>query len=528
MKFLAWLTLGLLALPGWSEEVRVSLASDRPRYFLGENVLLQFRVENTGKTPLLVDIGGDYRGSPRSLRYQVKAFDQRGHLLEDPHPNPMCFGGLSCKWEIKPGKAFQASLALAHYRRIPGPGRYRIQVHHDLGWKDAPSASMEVEFQQPTPEQAAQVVQEMSRLPPAESVSMGQLQAPYRDFWTLSYPVYLQPLTSLANAEALQGLGQIPRPEALASLLKLAQRPELQREAARQICLRLPEANGASPSGAWEEERKRLCQRGWSRSYAGPVRELALSLIGQSEDCVSCGAYILTRLGLAQDAEAVLAVLDRYLPAVSSYPRPGGAGYELEQAVAALPGPPAGLTSSAAQLQALRHKKFSAPLLERALHDRSCRVRELAVQALRDPKAHASDLTRLLQDPDPGVQVAVCEKLPGDPALLGLLRSTPDEWVLRAAAQSCGQPLRWECARILAERLPERERWLVTYQTLAGQVMTRVRGNSSQGDPEPAELQELRHRWLDFLDQHKPEIEAGTTYAELPLELIPSNFSFSP
>ena len=522
-KHLIW--LALMATPGWSEGARVTLQSDRSSYFLGENVLLHFCVENLGNDPISVDMGGDYRGAPRSLRFKVKAFDDQGRLLEDPHPDPLCFGGLGGKTEIKPGKAFVASLALAHYRRIPKAGRYHIVVSHDLGWKQPGSASTDLEYKQPDPQQAEEIVQAMARTPLNRGVSWGQRTPAYRDFWTLSYPFYLEPLEKLAASqpEALVGIGQIPTTEAVPSLLTLASNPKLKLEAARQLCLRLPERGKKS---------SRLVRLGWSPAYIWPVTALARDLIERSDESICQGAYILARIGQADDLPALLKCLDRHLPHVLAYPRPAGAGYELERAVAALPCPKKFPTSSKGGAWLLK-KLLQRPqpaLIERGLQDAAGRVRELAVLAIPpgQEKLYLLGLKPMLQDADPGVQVAVCSKLAGDAAILPLLRATHDEWVLRAAAGACAGRHRWQCAQVLCERLVERERWLTVYQLLADQTMTRVSGNSSNGTPEDAELKELRARWRQFLADHKAELEAGKTFERLPGELIPRNFQFSP
>src|SRR5687767_4029042 len=54
-------------------EFTVSLTADRTQYVLGENVLVHFRVENTGDKPFAVHHGGDYRGAPRQTRFIVRA-----------------------------------------------------------------------------------------------------------------------------------------------------------------------------------------------------------------------------------------------------------------------------------------------------------------------------------------------------------------------------------------------------------------------------------------------------------------------
>src|SRR5436190_16087954 len=143
-RFMMLLLLGACFLfgprqPGEAEErrpvprgARVRVELDRKQYFLGENVLLHFCVENTGGEPFKVEFGGDYRGSPRPLRFSVHAVDAQGKEVADPSPNPMCMGGLSYAKELKPGDKHFETLQLTRYRRFEKPGIYRLSVSHDL------------------------------------------------------------------------------------------------------------------------------------------------------------------------------------------------------------------------------------------------------------------------------------------------------------------------------------------------------------------------------------------------------------
>ncbi len=83
---------------------RVSIELDKNEYFLGENVLLHFCIENSGKEPFQIDLGGDYRGASRHLRFNVKALDAAGKLCDDPDPSGFCMGGLSHSPTVEPGQ----------------------------------------------------------------------------------------------------------------------------------------------------------------------------------------------------------------------------------------------------------------------------------------------------------------------------------------------------------------------------------------------------------------------------------------
>ena len=71
---------------------RIRLEPDRTVWRLGENVIVRYIVENASDEAFTVDWGGDNR-SIRPLRNLVDVFDASGALLEDPTPDPSCFGG---------------------------------------------------------------------------------------------------------------------------------------------------------------------------------------------------------------------------------------------------------------------------------------------------------------------------------------------------------------------------------------------------------------------------------------------------
>ena len=153
------------------KDARLTLQLDRPSYFLGENVLVHFCIENVGGEPFRIDLGGDYRGSPRALRFAVHATDATGREAPDPTPNPNCMGGISYTREIKPGEKHYSSLALMHYRRFDRSGIYRLRVTHDLGWTTSdpskfPAAVADIELKMPSEKQARQVLEEAYQLPP--------------------------------------------------------------------------------------------------------------------------------------------------------------------------------------------------------------------------------------------------------------------------------------------------------------------------------------------------------------------------
>jgi hypothetical protein len=65
---------------------RVVLTVSKPSFFLGENVLLHYCLENTSTATFEISVGSDYRGSSRSLRFKMTVTDELGAVVPDPDP----------------------------------------------------------------------------------------------------------------------------------------------------------------------------------------------------------------------------------------------------------------------------------------------------------------------------------------------------------------------------------------------------------------------------------------------------------
>src|ERR1035437_9989660 len=104
--------------------IKITLESDRTNYFLGENILLYYHIENTGSNAFKISVGGDYRGSSRADRVKVTATAADGKPVTDPTPVVMNFGGLMPNSEIKPGSNWFESIHVIEYCRFDEPGNY--------------------------------------------------------------------------------------------------------------------------------------------------------------------------------------------------------------------------------------------------------------------------------------------------------------------------------------------------------------------------------------------------------------------
>lgn len=308
---------------------RLTLELDRHEYFLGENVLVHFILENTGDQPFEVDFGGDYRGATRSLRFKVSATDETGRVAEDPEPSGFCIGGFGGPRKLNPGGRFEESLPLMRYCRILRPGRYTIRVTHDFGWiegaRKRPVGETTVVFRMPTLAEAEMVVANMEKLPPGPNNTYGKRSRDYADFTVLRLPIYLQPLlrrVEKGNRDALRGICWIASPEATAALIRLATNsdPVLALEAAQSLTMRLPDPDlertnsfGGFPPFT-REARRLLVRDSWDPSLAPAVRTLATNYLARAEPSeIAVGAVMIAAVGTASEAPAVLSALNRVL-----------------------------------------------------------------------------------------------------------------------------------------------------------------------------------------------------------------------
>jgi len=337
------------------EGAKVTLKTGHAEYFLGENVLVDFVLENTSDQPFQISTGGDYRGSSRALRFIVTATDETGNVAEDPDPSKMNFGGLMGSEEVKPGGNFTRTLLLMRYCRIAKPGRYTIRATHDFGWKESsqrkrPVGETVLTFREPTPDEAEAVVSAMETLPDLHDLShiprVGQGRSDYADFSYLTHPVYLKPLLRRVEAgdyKGFVGLGGIATREATEALVNLSTNanPELARMAINLLVMRMP--NPANFKYAfWNgppfttEFRQHLVEQSWDAEFAPALRVLATNLLTRtgaekngintrmaasgaflrddsSESEVATGAKILTLIGELEDVDAVLTAMNRAL-----------------------------------------------------------------------------------------------------------------------------------------------------------------------------------------------------------------------
>ena len=540
------------------EGAKVTLEFDRLDYFLGENVLMHFVLQNTGDTPFEASWGGDYRGASRHLRFKVTATDEAGQAAEDPDPSTMCMGGLGGPKTLKPGEKFTTSLPLMRYCDIVKPGVYTIRATHDFGWKEGerkrPVGETTITFRMPNAEQAERIVSEMAELPDWPDKYWGKRSPPYADFRCLRHPVYLDILTNRArdgDERAFEALGRIPTVKATEILIQLAGYPdgELALKAANTLNNRLPYPEShyiptqlSTSEGSQLSIRGRLVERAWDENLIPDVRSLAAKLLA-SEDLptAAAGAFMITSVGTKEDAPAVLAAINKARNPthknrtdpkdnILDTPQPirellramdtlRSRGYSLGEHVS-------GHAEILLYFHVLRDDPSPRPkryrqFLEAFGTSSWFPIREAAVRSIPKPipPEYRDFVLERLEDKDLGVCRAACAAagMSGDSRflrpLLDLIATEQHEWLLREAsnaAQTLGAGS--DLLSMWADRLAEERLYHLALDALQTVLEVPSGGYSGRTDLSRAERLELRKAWKEFLALHADEIRTGRRF----------------
>lgn len=533
-----------------------TVETDRDSFFIGENVLLHFTLENAGPLPFVVSFGGDYRGARRAQRFKIAATHQDGSVAEDPFPNSMCMGGLGGPLTLAPGSNFVESLPLLSYCQIETPGDYSIRVSHDYGWKDGepprPVADTRLSFRLPTAAEAEQVVARMAALSEDPNGTWSQRTRNYADFSCLRHPVYLEPLLRRVQAgdrRMFEGLELIPTPEATETLIRLAADPDpdLAFAAATSLAKRLPipADDPFIPTRGpldWLAGRRRLAERSWSPDFAPDARAAAIRFLDRTNSpAVALGARLLAAIGVADDAPALLVALDRavesaYNPRrdpkdnILDFPAPIPdlvRALDLLRARGYAPGdPPQSKGQALLYFLALAKEPPPRPdgwlrWLNIYAESGKFPLREAALRSIPAPvPPEARPLVRRgFDDADLGVVRAACAVAgkSGDPdflpPLLDIVAAEQHEWLLREASQAA-QALGagFDLLETWADRLGEERLYPLALDSLQTALDVPTGNHSGRTDLPRAERLALRTAWKDFLARHADDLRAGQRF----------------
>ncbi len=304
---LAGLFLGRASvLLGAAAPVTLTITFERAEYFVGENVRIQLRVENTGTKDFLLKRSG-------SEGLKITATDAAGHVLRDPTPVAAVYMGIVAPDQrLRLGEHYDVPIELTSHCRFVEAGQYTIRVEpqRDVqrGWWDYPIAEAVVSFKLPTQAEAEKIVDDMMGMPSDPTTPRKRIS---KDPASLTLPLYLKPLTRWytgGNRQALAGISSIETPEATAAMLKLLQQDVggSDDQLFYKLNQRLPRTNPAAtaakePAPAW-----------WSEQLVGPARVLAEKWFTSGDaQHKSWAAQIDGAVGTAEDALAIWEELER-------------------------------------------------------------------------------------------------------------------------------------------------------------------------------------------------------------------------
>lgn len=549
---------------------KVHLQLDRTEYFLGENVLVHFTLENVGDKPFEVSFGGDYRGATRARRFQVTATDETGRSADDPDPSEFHGGGFGGSREMHPGERFTQSLPLMYYCRIDNPGRYTIRVTHDYGWKEGerkrPAGEVTLTFRMPTVAEAEAVVAKVQQLPKSPDNTYGQRAREYGNYSLLRQPVYLQPLirqVQEGNLDALQGICWIATPEATEALIELCKSndPKLALDSARTLTMRLPhptlqETNGFEGFPPFTRTaRRHLAQHSWTNTLGPAVRALATNLMTSSQsELVNAGAVMIQAVGTPAEGPAVKDALDHAVDWIGR-PRRNRDDNILNQpesvrdlltAALALEKRGYDLTSQGISKGGgflIYFSRFAGSPLPRPQdwleilnvfgENGKFPIRVAALDSIPDPvPAECLPFVRSrLADPDLGVCRAACQVAGRSKhtefiePLLEIIATEHHEWLLREATDAATKlGAGFDLLETWAERLNDEHLYGLALDSLQTVVEGLPGSSAGRTDLPRGERIALRRAWREFLLENGEALRAGKKFKPEDPALKPALF----
>jgi hypothetical protein len=563
------------------EGARVTLLLDKKEYFLGENILLHYCLENTSKTPFQIQSGMDMNSvTGRQVSFEVIAKGEDGKPVDDLYQTEAVAGmGMGSYPVLKPAEKFYESIQLVRFCRFEKPGVYTIRVVHDLGWRltgdqKFPVGEIKIKLVMPTPEQARRVVEDMYKLPKDPNVDTGQMCPPYADFVALRHPVYLPILLEYAqrgDVDALEAIGEMPTPEATKALIGLLDHTKraFAVKAAGMLSGRLPYAEESEWGQPFEAESRWLVARAWRPEFAPQVMAHARKFLSwHDDDALAVAGDMVQSLGGKDDLPYLITALDYAVPASEglwrksdSDPNLPGPCFELSEAAeilakrgADISGNPESPGQKVAFLAALKSKQEFRPkgweaTVSTLLKDKLLYIRQLAVESLPRPlsKPFVEMLPTLLADPAVIVRIKACEVAKETKArelrqpILDILATSESLGLLLVARDAASvQGIRAEALEVLASRIADTNAgwdcfWLVTtsvvdlkgasfgsFDVIDSEKIKGGKASTADG---------TRARWIDFLKRHREAIQAGRKFKpgdpELTPDLIPPPFKIN-
>lgn len=559
------------------DNAMVSLSTDKAEYFLGENVLVHFKVENIGGPAFNVDSGGDYRGAARALRFEVIAKDKQGDTLADPYPSYNHMGGLGGPTKVTPDRPFYASVRIVRYARFEKPGTYFIRVRHDCGWKasDAqplPEGKIVLRFREPSEAEARELVEDWASRPPYLGSSFGEKAQPHPDFTQIRCAAYLPALVEAAhqaNANAIEGVGSIAAPEATRALIELINGEEegMASQAVDQLRRRVPLHihRCRTQQAIAEEDRPEshtawLVRTSWRDEFTPYVREIAVRLLASGEtETVDDGAYLLGGIGVPADVSHLVDALNFELPKTglkteerNIYYSRRAVCWRLDDALerliergASVPNEPSSPGETMLFLAGLRTDPEFRPddwieTCDVALKSQVAYVQERALESLPTPfpaELH-QHLPVLLRSNQHEVATAACRVIGRDKLtqfrkpVLSTLHRAKDDWLFGAASQAAIEiGAEQERLEILVSRLDERGMLFLCLNALKT-IFDNVGGGGWNTNIDvAAEAKRIKPKWEKLLVDQAEFLQSGKRFTlpspDISADMFPEQFTMT-
>lgn len=547
----------------WPAGLKVQLVSNRTEFFLGESVLLHYRIENTGADTVRISTGGDYRGSTRPDRFVVTAVSETGMTVDDPTPLMRNFGGgLMPRGDIQPGGEWFEDVAVQEYCRFDAPGTYTIRAFHDLGYgpqrtNDPRNAELTIKLRAPSEADARGILEENEKASSYSGRSAGKKGESRLDYPCIRWPTFLRPLQERAQGgdeQALKGLASIRTADASRALLALLDHTNVAfaAKAAALIEPRLPHPESAF-AGPWGAQRRQfVITNAWSEALSKDVRAYCVRVLaGTEREDFLTASKLLSLVGTTGEISSLRLALEVAVAGTNAayqfeihYPAPIRAADALLGAALVIH---SNLDVAASEtlspgdvlLFIARHgggdKTLSAEeeaVFARALQHPLPYVRMKALEGL--PQTFSPAISGLvlarMTDAYEGVQTYAFEtaRRMNDPrhrdAALGVLKTARNEWLLRAAHDiAIKNDARYEAATLWAGRIapPKDMNDYFPHEVIRHLFDLVVGGNVGANLETPKDADSartMREQWLAFLEKQRAAISEGGHFkiADLP------------
>lgn len=282
------------------EQVRVQLKLDRAEFLLGESIVVDYEMTNSGQGPAPYERGGMYPTLRLNDCFRMSAvkLDENGKPTGDPvakWPMPENHGGPVSNFKLQPGESHTTTLFVTRYLRFLEPGRYRLRIENVDRDEQAVYAAGETDLtlKQPTLQQARTVFVQMKKAPRAayEDSQMKFLRDA-ADFEAMHQPIYLTVLKEFAeqgDTDALTSLERSERADAnavlVAAITRALDRDDWQ--AARKVFAHvkpsLPFPNWFdNPQESYDQPQRDRVARSWQADFAPVLTRLARRLTAQA------------------------------------------------------------------------------------------------------------------------------------------------------------------------------------------------------------------------------------------------------